>query len=78
MTAVAIIDKHLGTALDRNSIPQVDIRAIEFDFATCREGSRGKEQTSYKQYGSHDVTLSGSGLVLSILVYQGIRTKNRK
>jgi len=78
MTTLTIIDKHLGTALDRHGIPQVDLGAIEFDFAPRRRGSRRKEQASYKEYGSHDVTLSGSGLVLSILVYQGIRTKNRK
>jgi hypothetical protein len=50
---------------------------VEPHLAAGGECDDGREQQR-KQEFSHDVTLSGSGLVLSMRVYQGIRMKNRK
>ena len=55
----------------------IDIGAIQPHIASRRERSERREQ-GHEAESSHDVSLSGSGLVLSILVYQGIRMKNRK
>ena len=48
MTALAIIDEHLSATLDRHGVSQVDLGAIQFDFATRCGGNQGKEQARYK------------------------------
>jgi len=77
MTVQAVIDEDAGAALHRNRIVRIDVGAIEPQFVSRRKYDKRREQHCEKQL-SHDVTLSGSGLVLSILVYQGISRKNRK
>ncbi len=77
MAVQAVVDENAGSALDRNRIVRIDVGAIELQFVSRRKYGQRREQRSEKQV-SHDVTLSGSGLVLSILVYQGINRKNRK
>src|SRR3977135_4479183 len=77
MAVQAIVDEGAGTALDRYRIVRIDVRAIEVQlFRGGKHGKRCEQQC--KKQDSHDVTLSGSGLVRSILVDQGINRKNRK
>ena len=55
----------------------IDVSAVELHFAAGGDRCQGQAQQREQEF-SHDVTLSGSGLVLSIRVYQGIRMKNPK
>lgn len=77
MTVQAVIDEHLRAALKGYCITRIGIGAIELDVRTGCKCNHGQEQKNDGKL-SHDVTLSGSGLVRSIFVYQGISRKNRK
>ena len=56
---------------------QLDSANIDPHDAVSIQRGKRREQQGKKQF-FHDVTLSGSGLVLSIFVYQGINRKNKK
>ena len=70
MAAQAVVHEQFGAALQRLLVVQIDIRLVQMHAATGREGqSRQQYQQKAQNYLSHlPVTLSGTGLVLSILV----------
>src|SRR5690606_17635579 len=80
-----VIDEQLGAMLQRGRI-HADRRAVQINRGGGAEGQRRREERSRHEplegldhADSHlKVTLSGSGLHLSILVYHGIRMKNAK
>ena len=70
MAAHAVIYEKLGATLDGRVITEIDIGLLQVNIATSGSHSGERQQCQGHEYYQlfHWVTLSGTGLVLSILL----------
>src|SRR4030067_495954 len=80
MAGQAVVNERAGAALQRRLVAQINLYGVELDVLPA--GSEAHTRQRRTQQNENRlllfVTLSGTGLVLSILVYHGISAKKAK
>src|SRR3989442_796805 len=78
VTVQAVVDEAAGARLQARDIARVDRRRIEPDRFLRGEPKRSGKREQGDERFHFQVTLCGSGRVVSIFEYHGMRKKNRK